>query len=212
MARVIFHSVILSVLAVLFYATNSFASGEATQDLSTLLNGFNAMTANFSQVLYDNSGTVIERHTGTMALERPGKFRWQVNNPNQQLLIADGRYLWIYDVDLQQATKQRMDVSKSNSPASLLSGSVSNLENRFVVSQMKKADPGQWFELKPKTDKDLFNWIQLHFIDNKLVEMHLFDNLGQLSTFAFTDVQVNPKLSKNTFVFEVPKGVDVVEN
>jgi outer membrane lipoprotein carrier protein len=212
MTRVVFHSVILSVLVALFYATNSFASTEASSDLSGLLNNFNAMSANFSQVLYDNSGTVIERHTGSMALERPGKFRWQVNNPNQQLLIADGRYLWIYDVDLQQATKQRMDSSKSNSPASLLSGSVSNLENRFTVSQMKKADPGQWFELKPRENKDLFNWIQLHFIDNKLVEMHLLDNLGQLSTFAFTQVEVNPNLPKNTFVFQAPKGVDVVDN
>lgn len=199
-------------IAALFCSTTLRATASDTQDLAGLLSHFNAMSAKFTQTLYDNSGNVVQNNSGDMALKRPGKFRWQVTSANKQLLIADGRNLWIYDEDLQQATRQKMDKNQANSPAWLLSGSVQALEDRFQVYRVKKGEPGQWFQLKSDNQKDLFKWIQLHFVNDTLTEMQLFDNLGQLSKFVFNDIKINPNLSANVFQFSPPKGVDVVEN
>jgi outer membrane lipoprotein carrier protein len=199
-------------MVALFYSMSIFADKNDAHDLASQLSHFNSMTANFAQILYDSSGNVIQKNTGQMALKRPGKFRWQVDKPNKQLLIADGRFLWIYDEDLEQATKQKLDKNQANSPAWLLSGSVTSLEDRFLIYRVKKGEPGEWFQLKPDNQKDLFKWIQLHFVQGNLTEMQLYDNLGQLSKFVFTNIKINPNLPNNVFQFSPPKGVDVVEN
>nr|MCU0537598.1 outer membrane lipoprotein carrier protein LolA [Hydrococcus sp. Prado102] len=121
-------------------------------------------------------------------------------------------YLWIYDIDLQQANRQTLDQHHANSPASLLSGSITTLQNRFTVAKINKNQPGDWFKLQPKTPSDLFKWIQLHFIKGQLVDMNLFDNLGQLSSFTFTKVTTNLNLSSSLFNFSLPKTVDAVIN
>ena len=37
-----------------------------------------------------------------MALQRPGKFRWEVTNLSPQTVSANGNTLWIYDPDLNK--------------------------------------------------------------------------------------------------------------
>lgn len=205
-------NLIINILVTLiFIFTNTtFAADNAPQQLSTLLSNFQAMTANFSQTIFDAKNKPLQNSTGNMALSRPGKFRWEVKQP-PQLLIADGKYLWIYDADLAQATRQRMDVNKASSPASLLSGSITDLEKRFKVSELASKS-GQSFRLVPTTSGDLFRWVELNFTDGKLTQMRMADNLGSLSVFNFSQIKINPQLAGNFFQFKAPKGVDVIQN
>src|SRR3990167_1551973 len=101
-------------------------SATPTQQLVNLLSNIHAMTANFQQTLLDNRGKVLQKSNGNMALKRPNLFRWEIKQPEQQVIVADRRYLWVYDATLQQATKHRLDGEKSTTPAALLSSSVSD--------------------------------------------------------------------------------------
>lgn len=186
-------------------------AADASDHLSDLLADFHSLTANFDQVIYNAKHQPIQKSTGSMALFRPSQFRWEIKEPNPQLLIADGNYLWIYDIDLAQATHQKLDKNKLNSPASLLSGSIADLKSRFKVTQLTE-NPTESFRLVPKSRGDLFHWIELSFVGKKLTQMRMSDNLGSFSIFQFSDVQVNPPLSDNLFRFKAPKGVDVIEN
>ena len=190
-----------------FFAVTAFA--DDANELSKHLMSFQNMTADFTQTVYDENHQVIQKNVGTMALSRPGKFRWAVEAPNAQLLIADGVYLWIYDVDLSQATRQKLDKNKTTSPASLLSGSVENLEARFKVTQLNHADN---FKLMPKNKEDLFQSIVLSFTQDKLTRMQLMDNLGSLSLFEFNHVMTNANINPSVFQFAPPKNVDVIRN
>lgn len=184
-------------------------SNEASQELVKLLGSFTSMQANFVQNSFDAHGNLLQKSSGQMALQRPGKFRWNTTSPNKQLLIADGKNLWIYDADLQQATKQKLDPSKNTNPASLLSGSIDSLQQRFSVNRMPSSGAGEWFELKPTAKNDMFQWIRLHFENNILTEMSLSDNLGQQSTLTFSQVKTNGDLNSNLFQFKPPAGTDV---
>lgn len=184
---------------------------DAPAALSKLLTNFQSMQADFEQTVYDKNEKPLQKNTGSMALKRPGQFRWETRTPMHQLLITNGKHVWIYDVDLEQATQQPLDTSSSN-PASLLSGSVNDLERRFAVSALKKPGKAQWFRLAPKDDSDMFRWIELGFTDGKLSMMRLNDKLGTLSVFRFSHVKINPKLEARSFTFVPPKGVSVIKN
>jgi outer membrane lipoprotein carrier protein len=194
--------VVLSALTPVFAETPS-------QQLEALLSNFHAMRADFTQVVEVHKSKPKESY-GHMELQRPGKFRWEIISPNRQLIIADGKYLWIYDVDLAQATKQKLN-QDANNPASLLSGSSVVLHDHFQVHDVKNINGSQVFQLKPK-NRDMLENIELRFQDKKLQQMTVIDNLGQKSVFNFMNVVINPKLPSTLFRFHVPSHVDIIQN
>lgn len=194
------------IISLLLCSLMSFAQ-DTSGHLVNLLQSFNSMTSNFTQTSSDQAGRVIKQSQGTMALQRPGKFRWQIQTPSKQLIVADGNTLWIYDSDLEQVTKQNLSQSKTTNPASLLSGDVQAIQQRFNI----KEEGPQSFELTPKAKNDLFNSVKLTFKNNVLNQMRVVDNLGQITTFTFINPRINPNLSSSTFIFSPPKGVDIIK-
>lgn len=209
MNRINFAKVTILTISLLFTIS---AKANASNELSQLLANFQSMTANFKQVVYDQNETPLQTSTGDMALKRPGQFRWEVKDPIPQLLLTNGNDFWIYDIDLEQATQQDAEAGNNSSPASLLSGSVQSIEKRFEVTHINRPGNERWFKLVPKDNSDMFQWIELGFHNSKLSTMRLNDQLGTLSTFGFSHVQINPSLSTNLFTFKAPKGVEVIRN
>lgn len=193
-------------------AAASTATSPATQQLITLLRNLHTMQANFTETYYDTSGSASQKNTGQMALQHPGKFRWQTNSPSNQLLITDGQYVWIYNQDLKQASRTLLDPEQMTNPASLLSGSPDLLAQRFNVSSIPATSGNTvGFKLQPKKPNDLFQWIELHFNGNTLTQMRMSDNLGHLSQLDFSQVKMNGSLSSSLFTFTTPKGVDLIK-
>lgn len=189
-----------------------FASSPS-QELIKLLSSFNSLQANFvQQNIVSNKSSINQQLNGQVFLQRPNLFRWEIQQPNQQLIVADGANIWIYDADLQQATKQKIDYQQSNNPAMLLSGSLKDLPNNFIITKLSKSDIGKWFELKPKTGNTMFQKIQVQFRDSKLSAMYVIDNLGQHTKLVFTNVRINPKLEPILFKFKPSSNIDIVEN
>src|SRR5262245_18696546 len=91
----------------LLFSTAIF-SETAGEDLQAKLNAMRCLTAEFKQVI-KSKDKEISSSSGTMALERPGRFRWQTSEPMEQLVIADGKKLWVYDVDLEQVTVKKQE-------------------------------------------------------------------------------------------------------
>lgn len=192
----------------LFCSLSAFASSPAEQ-LDQLLSNFHAMSANFVQRTAVKNGAG-KSSSGKMALKRPGKFRWEITKPNHQVIIADDQYLWIYDVDLEQATRKDINKDTSNS-AILLSGSTRAIEQRFIIANFETRGDSRIFQLKPKSSQDMFQQVDLIFTNGNLSAMSVIDNLGQRNTFSFTNVKINPSLGSNLFQFTAPRGVDVVK-
>lgn len=182
----------------------------ANTALAAQLTKLNTMQANFQQTSYDSTGKVLQQSSGTMAMARPGKFRWQSLTPNNQLIIADGRYIWVYDADLQQATRQTQQQNTPTfNPASLLSGSIASLQQQFSVKQTTQ-DNHQVFQLTPHNKNGFFQRIELFFQQEQLTKMQMTDNLGQSSVFTFSNVKLNSTLDQGLFQFKAPKGTDII--
>src|SRR3990167_8322483 len=84
-------------------------SDTAATQLSQLLQGFRTYQAYFNQTTYDHHNKILQQATGRIWIQRPGGFRWETEAPTQQVVMTDGRTLWIYDVDLAQATQQSLN-------------------------------------------------------------------------------------------------------
>jgi len=198
-------------LFTIFFPIITFAL-TPTQQLTNMLDKQKSMRANFVQTVTGENDRVIQKTTGSIAIQRPGKFYWESAKPTHQILVADGKKLWIYDVDLQQVTVRTLKEGIGNTPALLLTGNTKLLSEDFKIEPLKSTTQGTWFKLIPKTDDTLFENIKIQFVNDTLKLMVLSDSLGQTTTVDFVDVKINPSLPADLFEFTPPKGVDVIGN
>lgn len=187
---------------------------DATSSLTSLLLGIQTMQADFKQTVTDKSAHSLFESRGHMALERPGKFRWDVTHPNPQLIIANGARLWIYDKDLEQVTIRAFHKATGQTPALLLSDNTLDLSKDFNVQEahnLMAIANYRIFVLTPKDKDDAFETIKLSFIDKRIHEMQLEDKLGHLTTIAFQNVQTGIPLPNSLFTFKPPAHIDVID-
>lgn len=181
-------------------------------DLSALLNNMKSMKADFTQTIYDNRGAAIQTSHGTMALQRPGRFRWQVAKPIPQLIIANNDKLWIYDPDLEQVTVRSLKLGAGETPALFLSHENTVVENDFNVKLEKQDATGwRWYKLVPKKADNMFEFIEMAFKHQQIQEMKLADNLGHTTRIQYQKIQANVSISPSEFEFHAPKNVDIID-
>ena len=167
------------------------------------------LRAGFRQELWDSDGQLIETATGTLWLQRPNRFLWNYREPFEQLVVADGSNLWIYDVELGQATVSPLDEPIAATPAMLLSGDQA-VRDGFEVLESFNADEMEWVRLAPKLEGTDFSAVLIGFRAGLLASLELVDGLDQVTLIQFEEVEVNPAISEDAFDFSPPEGVDVI--
>lgn len=198
---------LLCVLAMFPMAVVQAASGQ--EKLQEFFRGLESLTADFEQVLTGEGGQVLQQSSGTLYIQRPGKFRWDYDAPNRQVLVADGVKLWHYDADLEQVTVRPLDEAIGNTPAMLLSGQQAPQEN-FVITELGDKGGLDWIELRPRHADLNVERIQIGFAGDVIRTMAIHDSLRQVTRLHFANVKRNVPIDPGQFVFVPPAGVDVV--
>ena len=178
--------------------------------LTQLLEKSQTLTARFSQLTLDGSGTQLQETAGDMSLQRPGLFYWHTNAPAEQTMVSDGKKVTLWDPDLEQATIKNLDQRLTQTPALLLSGDVSKISQSFDISA-KEAGGVIDFTLKPKTKDTLFDSLRLSFRNGLVNDMQMIDSVGQRTNILFTGVKANEPIPASKFKFDIPKGADVIQ-
>jgi outer membrane lipoprotein carrier protein len=209
-------SIALSIVACIGAA--GFAAAQQTDagaslDGGALLDGFldevETLQADFEQELWTADERLLETASGSLTLSRPNKFRWRYDEPYEQLIVADAKNLWIYDVELEQATVTAMDETAASSPAMLLSGDRAVREGFSVVEAFVR-DGLEWVRLTPDLEGADFTSVLIAFSGNSPRRLELVDALQQVTRIEFSNVVVNPELSEDAFDLDLPDGVDVI--
>lgn len=195
-------------LAVALIAGNTVAG--ARDDLTRFTKGLKGLDGQFTQQVFDANGKRKESSNGRIAMSAPRLFRWEYVKPYPQLIVADGKTVWVYDPDLQQVTKRPQGIEEQNSPLAALIDP-SRLGKDFIVTEAGTESGLNWLQLKPRNGNDAsFASARLGFGKAGLAKMQVVDSLGQRTVFSFRGWKRNPSFSRSTFRYAPPKGVDVV--
>jgi outer membrane lipoprotein carrier protein len=168
------------------------------------------LTARFDQKVYEADGALVASETsfGELALLRPDRFRLRYESPYEEIVVADGEWIWQYDVEVDQVTCAPLS-DLSTSPAMLLSGDGTVAEG-FDVSDVESDDGRRWVELKPRDDDSEFVSARIAFRDGIPDALQLLDEIARTTVVELSDVVVNSGLRRRDFEFDRPRGVDVI--
>jgi outer membrane lipoprotein carrier protein len=198
----------LLVLLVAGLANSAWAGGR--EKLNEFFTQVDTMQSAFTQQVVDDKGKIRQSSSGNVFLSRPGKFRWEYAAPDKHQIVADGKNVWIYDVELDQVTVKPMKQALSSAPVGMLLQKQA-VDAQFSVQDME-ADGSklEWFRLTPhKKDSD-FTTMDLGISDVGIQEMILNDKFGQQTYIKFQGLSTNGNIDASRFSFTPPAGADVI--
>ncbi len=203
---------ILSTTTLIFLLLlSTLASASGLEDLQRFYREIKSYSAHFEQTVVDEKMTLLERSSGEFSIQRPGKFRWHYATPSEQLIVGDGKQVWIYDVELEQIIhRQSAESAITQTPAMLLSGE-GDLAEYFILEDAGQRDGLDWVRMIPKNRDSGFIDIHIGFSGGTLRWLEMKDSFGQTTQMRFTNVKENSDIPEQTFTFSPPPGVDVIE-
>ena len=184
-------------------------TAQAEDFIADYFAGLETFQASFTQHVVDSTGAEMQNSDGTVWIERPGRFRWDYVTPFRQELVANGKKLWTYDADLEQATVRPVDEALSSTPAMLLSGyrPVSEVMDWKAIG----TEGGlQWYELKPKKADASVETVRIAFQVDELSVIEVVDSFGNNTRIRFSDIRKNQPIDAKRFTFTPPPGTDVI--
>ena len=157
---------------------------------------------------------------GTMHVKRPGRWRFDYTHPEIKRFVSDGQTVTSYFPADRQAIESTLPAGGgSSTPASFLAGD-GDLSRDFDARYARlgaRPGPGDpeeaWVvELVPRRDGADYEMLTLAVdpVSLDLRRLAATDLQGGVSTYVFSNLQENQGLSDTFFVFDVPRGVEVV--
>lgn len=204
----------VSVLSISAGAAGAKESSPA-ELLSQQFAAMESMEAKFVQKIYDEKQHLLQKASGRVVVKRPRQFYWKTEDPYQHLVVANGKTLWVYDIDLEQITRQPFTDDLDRAPALILSGESAGLAAQYDISVKESYAFGLQslvFTLKPRSEDNVFRELSLGFVSGKIASMKMKDSFQQLTDIAFSHVSYNPTVDPGQFQFTPPAGIDVIEN
>lgn len=206
-----FRRVRLLALLLALAATAASAGDAGEARLRDFLANVQSMDGRFRQQVIDSRQQVLEDTSGSVAMQRPGRFRWNYEAPFERVIVSDGEKVWLYEADLAQVTIRRLSSGIGDTPAALLTGKESVLE-RFKVEKSWREDGLDLVRLVPRSADSDFAAVTLGFEGPALRQLLLADRLGQQTRIDLTGVRTNPRLAPDVFRFVPPPGADVIDD
>ncbi len=198
------------VAVTLMFGLAPLAHADAVDALREFARDARTGRAAFTQTVTSPDGARTKTSSGSFEFARPDRFRFVYRKPFEQRIVADGRKVWLYDVDLNQVTVRTMSQALGATPAALLAGGAPDKD--FELSAAPAADGLDWVQARPRAGDSSTPAMRIGFRGRTLAALELVDAFGQRSLLRFADVATNVPLTDELFRFSVPAGADVIES
>lgn len=180
------------------------AESDPKQTLKTQLSTLTSYSASFTQVVTDMEGEMLQQTTGKLRLQQPSQLYWQVDEPNENTLIADGQTLWHIDPFVEQVVAMPQAQAVENNPIVLLTNPSDSTWDKFTVTQTEGT-----FVIAADSEQGQIAQLILSFDDGRLTGLKMLDRQSQTSDFSFANIQQNGKIAQSLFQFVLPDGFDL---
>jgi len=152
---------------------------------------------------------LVER--GVVSIKQPGRMRWEYQEPEEKLFIADGETFYFYVPEDKQVIVQDQDEQRSLA-ARLLFGQ-GGLLDEFEATLEEPFEEGVLrVRLVPRREDAELEAASIDVEPSGLVRSILLEDIqGNRTRFRFEELKENTGLSDRLFRFEVPAGVEVIQ-
>ncbi len=189
---------------------------EVVARVQALYDGTTTFQANFRQVFRHRLNPGREKVArGVVYLQKPGRMRWEYQEPDRKLIVSDGTTLWVYEPAEQQVFEQSLRESDLPTAVAFLLGSASLSEEfdaRLVDDGTESARSRYVLELRPRRPSSQYSRLLLvaRTSDYRIVRTVVVDHSENTNSIEFAGVVMNGEISAGRFRFVAPEGARTV--
>lgn len=185
--------------------------------LETALNGVQGFVARFSQILESPALPRPQVERGTVYLLRPGRMRWEYDEPKGKLAVADGRRAFLYLPDERRVLASPLGPAATGRGIGLLLRHPIRIDREFAVAWAvlpgREGRRGRQLRLTPRTPAAEYDHLLIEVGRDHLPrELTAVDPLGGRLTYRFTLIKTMAHLDPELFRFDPPPGVEIIES
>jgi len=169
---------------------------------------------------YSEGRRAMRLESGKAFFSRPGRMRWEYEEPEEKLFLIDGKTVWFYVPADRTVTRAKIKESDDwQTPLALLVGKfkVSRVCARVELVESKpgpSAMPAGHIGLRclPKSADSGFHEVLIEVDASYSITRVLIREPGDVETeFRFGNWQNDPALPEAIFHFQAPPGVAIVD-
>jgi outer membrane lipoprotein carrier protein len=165
----------------------------------------------FSQ-RYLRPGVGQKIESGTLDLRKPGRMRWDYRKPAGKLAVSDGKFLYLYDPEQNQARRWKMqDTEDLRAPLAFLLGKL-HFQKEFKNIQGRPDGAGTRITAEPQNDNLPYSAVEFVVTpEGRIEEVKVTSFDRSVQDYTFADEKMDPPLSDRLFQFQLPPGAQLTE-
>ncbi|MEB2307908.1 MAG: outer membrane lipoprotein carrier protein LolA [Candidatus Brocadiaceae bacterium] len=160
---------------------------------------------------------------GEMSYKKPKRLYLKFPPPRNEINVVDGKYVWVYHPAEKQAEKYDMDRGKQSSQGLSFfefgyGESMPAVRRDYTISLLETKDEGEKrfyiLDLLPKNKKSQYSDIRLRVEEGFWLpdRIDLYESDGEvINSIELKNIKLNKGMSDKLFIFDIPRGVEVIE-
>lgn len=203
---------ILFQLAALSSPAQSFDLTSTLRKLEDRYNNIRTLQLEFDQTIsYTIQPSAKRSESGILFLRKPGKMRWEYQQPQKKLFVSDGKDIFFYSPAANRVEKSKLkETEDMRAPLAFLIGRL-DFNRDFKEYRIREEGPNRWITAIPKSDKAPYKEVQFLLLSNlQIAQLRVLGHDESIMDFRFRNEKLNPSLNDSLFTFQPPAGAELV--
>ena len=170
--------------------------------------------ARFSQESTIKDMNITDTAFGKISVKNPCMMRWEYEKPDRQIIITDGKKLWIYRPDDNQVAIGKFPSFFGDGKGAGFLSDIKLIRKKFNITFGKNRSSYYILKLLPtdKTSLDLsVVYLSISRKTFDIVRIVTYNSYGDETGIEMSDIRFIQKPDDSMFGFEIPEGVDIIE-
>jgi len=202
----------------------AFAFEKAQQDVSLkledILSGVEdryapiGFTATFKQTSTIKAMDITDRADGRITVKRPGKMRWEYNHPEPQLIITDGKTLWVYKPEDHQVMVGHFPTFFGDGKGASFLSDMKLIREKFNITLESASEGGNAIlKLVPQKGGVDISYIDLVISCSTydIRQITTYNTAGDETRISLDDIQFRKQLDDSLFELKIEGDIDVIQ-
>lgn len=183
----------------------AFAQTDAIESLRGKLSQIDTLQAEFTQQVFDERDQLQEELSGDLFLKRPHYLRWETQQPDHSIMVADGDSVWYYNAFIEQMSIFDQAQNLEQNPMLVL---LSDDDDAWADYRVYQEDD-MWVIEEAGSDVSGVSLAVAFDQDETLERLRVNDGQGQVSVFELSNVVLNETMDDAQFTLDVPDGTEI---
>ena len=190
----------------------------AAVDLATLLRGVEnrynrarTMQMQFEQT-QSGQGQISRTEAGDLALQKPGRMRWNYTRPAGKFFLTDGKFAYYYSPNTRQVSRSKIkEADDLRAPLAFLIGQL-DFYRDFKEFRTTPEGVNTYISATPKSPRAPYTQVDFLVTPDSRIEMlKVTGQDGSIMRYRLSGEKSNPALPPSTFEFVKPEGAELID-